>query len=312
MDEGFGAAAILNQASRFAVPFFFAMSGYFWGSKFTESSSALTQCLKPSRRILLTFSAWSIIYLLPIDFSDYHNACISNLTKEIYWKILDVTSNPMTLLLHGTKNHLWFLSSLLCSLVITAFFIRIELPRTLAALSVVLFITGLMGKAYAGTSLGFNSYLNFRDGPFFSLIFFTSGYFLQRSPRKIELLSMGLPLAAAGACLHFAEVAHLHEATQAGIGQDYVAGTYFFGMGFALMALNKLSAYKFPLLANIGPSTFGIFLTHFIFIDLFKPIDHRLSGQIVWEITQPVLVFLFSLSLTNLLMRSRSTKWLVT
>ena len=52
--------------------------------------------------------------------------------------------------------------------------------------------------------------------------------------------SMGLPLTLFGASLHFAEVAYLHEATQARIGQDYVAGTYFFGMGVALMALNNL------------------------------------------------------------------------
>ena len=311
-DEHLGVAAILNQASRFAVPFFFAMSGYFWGSKLTESSSALTQCLMPSRRILLTFFAWSIIYLAPTDPSVYQNTDLTGLIKGIYWRILGFTASPMTLLLQGSKNHLWFLASLLCSLFITALLIRIELPRLLAILSIALFVTGLIGKAYADTSIGISSDFNFRNGPFFSLIFFASGYFLQRSPRKIEFFSMGLPLTLFGASLHFAEVAYLHEATQARIGQDYVAGTYFFGMGVALMALNNASTSNLYFLPKLGPSTFGIFLTHFIFIDLLQPIDRHFSGQIGWEITQPVWVFLLSLILTNSLMRSKYTKWLVT
>lgn len=171
LDEDFGVAAILNQASRFAVPFFFAMSGYFWGSKLTESSSALTQCLRPSRRILLTFFAWSIIYLAPTDPSAYQSTDLTGFIKGIYWRILSFTANPMALLLQGSKNHLWFLASLLCSLAITALLIRIELPRILAILSISLFITGLIGKAYADTSIGIKSDFNFRNGPFFSLIF---------------------------------------------------------------------------------------------------------------------------------------------
>ena len=185
-DEHLGVAAILNQASRFAVPFFFAMSGYFWGSKLTESSSALTQCLRPSRRILLTFFAWSVIYLAPTDLSAYQSTDLTGLIKGIYWRILGFTSNPMALLLQGSKNHLWFLASLLCSLVITALLIRIELPRLLAILSIALFVTGLIGKAYADTSIGISSDFNFRNGPFFSLIFFASGYFLQKTLEKLN------------------------------------------------------------------------------------------------------------------------------
>lgn len=78
------------------------------------------------------------------------------------------------------------------------------------------------------------------------------------------------------------------------------------------MALNNASTSNLYFLPKLGPSTFGIFLTHFIFIDLLQPIDRRFSGQIGWEIAQPVLVFLLSLSLTNSLMRSKHTKWLVT
>ena len=70
-------------------------------------------------------------------------------------------------------------------------------------------------QSLPGHPAGLHVTFNFRDGPFFSLIFFVTGYFLHK--------------------------------------RDYVAGTYFFGVGVALIALSDSPWLPSPRLAAIGP-----------------------------------------------------------
>ena len=67
------AAIIINQVARFAVPFFFILSGYFWALKFSNDSMVIQPTLKVIKRIALIFIAWSLIYSLPLNLSGTFN-----------------------------------------------------------------------------------------------------------------------------------------------------------------------------------------------------------------------------------------------
>lgn len=71
----------------------------------------------------------------------------------------------------------WFLASLLCCLAISAVLVNRKMVGVLVALSLLLFLVGLAGKAYADTPIGFHVGFNFRNGPFFGLIFLFQAIF---------------------------------------------------------------------------------------------------------------------------------------
>jgi surface polysaccharide O-acyltransferase-like enzyme len=63
---------IANQAARFAVPYFFIISGYFWGKKIIAGADILQTSIKFVKRVLIVFLAWSFIYILTYDiFGDF-------------------------------------------------------------------------------------------------------------------------------------------------------------------------------------------------------------------------------------------------
>ena len=47
-----------------------------------------------------------------------------------------------------------------------------------------------------------------------------------------------------------------------------------------------------------------------VFIDIFAPVD-RATQHVLWELGQPLLVYLAALGLTLLMNRSRYTRWMV-
>lgn len=215
--------------------------------------------------------------------------------------------------MQGACIHLWFLSGLLCSLSISAFFIRLRRVRILVAMALALYATGLAGMAYGDSPIGFHANFNFRNGPFFALIFFVTGYLLERGKAPCpSWFPIGLSVAIIGAALHFSELLLLHGNWRTSMVQDYVVGTYFFGVGVAVMALSNDKMLAFPHTASIGPLVPGMYASHYIFVYLLEPVNRNLSGNKAWTVSYPVVVFLFSCLLAFTMSRSASTKRLVT
>jgi len=53
---------LIKQAARFAVPYFFIISGYFFGRKLSEKRvSPVSLCAQSVKRILLIYVAWLVI-----------------------------------------------------------------------------------------------------------------------------------------------------------------------------------------------------------------------------------------------------------
>jgi len=230
---------LINQLSRFAVPFFFIISGYFWGLKVRKGDDPISSGLVMGKRISILFLVWCFIYLLPLNFGSISEYGVLGPIKVVYWNISNLINEPVPLLIEGTKVHLWFLVGLLFALSISALLIKNEQTKLLIILSVLLYMFGILAKAYSNTPIGLNIDFNTRNGPFFSCILFVTGYLLSGKLINEKWLYSGLMVFLLGTVLHFSEIYILWAFFETSPRQDYVIGTYFMGTGIAMMALSN-------------------------------------------------------------------------
>jgi surface polysaccharide O-acyltransferase-like enzyme len=302
---------LLDQLARFAVPFFFVISGFFWASKIKSGSQIADSTKKMAKKIATIFLAWSIIYLLPTNLSDSFQYGGLGPFEIIYWNITKLIDHPMRSAMEGAKVHLWFLVALLFCLVICAIFLTRAMKKSLIVLSIVLYSIGLLGKAYADSPIGFHSEFNFRNGPFFGLVFFVTGYVLSESKERKSWLIIGLVLTVFGTLMHFTELFVLRSMWGTTMIQDYVIGTYFMGVGVAMIALSNPTFLGTNQFSKIGPLVLGIYAVHFVFVDLLRPFDAGLKGVTAWGFGYPFGVFVLSLASTYALSRFTITKSIV-
>lgn len=302
---------LLNQLARFAVPFFFVISGYFWASKINAGGPIFYSTKKMAKKVSTIFLVWSAIYLLPINLVEAFQYGMLGPIKVTYWNVAALFNHPIRTAMEGGKVHLWFLVSLLFCLIFCAILVAKEMEKSLIRLSVVLYAIGLLGKAYADSPIGFRSEFNFRDGPFFGLVFFVTGYKLSQSRERGSWLILGLSLAIFGTLMHFAEIFMLQSLWGTTIIQDYVIGTYFMGVGVALISLSNPRFLRCDQLSNIAPLVLGIYAIHFIFVDLLRPVGAGSIGVIWWGFGYPIAVFILSLASTYAMSRFSLTRPIV-
>jgi surface polysaccharide O-acyltransferase-like enzyme len=305
-------ATVINQAARFAVPFFYVASGYYWARKVGEVGQVVGPTLQMVRRLGFLWLAWSAIYLLPFNIVDaLHHGALGPL-KVMYWHLTQALDKPLIAVLEGTRPHLWFLVGLMFSVSMCAFALHHDLRRGLVVVAAALYAIGLAGTAYSSASFGFRIDSSFRNGHLFAPAFFVTGFFLQGRESTAGWLRAGLLLTGAGLLLHFLEVLALHGHWGTPLAHDYVAGTYPLGVGVALMALSGARPPGLRAFAAIGPSVLGIYTSHVMFVEMLQPVDRRFTGAPAWEVAYVVVVFLLSWLLTRLLSRHPWASRLVT
>jgi surface polysaccharide O-acyltransferase-like enzyme len=295
----FDARTVCDQLERFAVPLFFMLSGYFWAGRCQDHAACWTAGVALARRVLVLFVAWSAIYFLIT-------------VAAVGWQAAILPLPGLaTLLLQGTKAHLWFLPALALAALVSAALLARGRERTLLVLALALYALGLAGKAYADTPIGFHTHVNLRNGLCFSLIMFATGVRLRRLGPRPVWRRIGPALALGGLALQLAEVTWLHARWGTNMAQDFVLGTYFYGLGITMLALSDPAPLRFPRLAGLGPLVLGIYASHFLFVDLLARPDAPLRAVPGWDIIVVVLVFALSLALTGLLWRFAPTRRLV-
>ncbi|TAA46754.1 acyltransferase [Corallincola spongiicola] len=301
---------ILNQISRFAVPFFFIISGYFWGAKIRNGSDPVLTTRNMAKRILLIYLAWCFIYILPVNISSIYEHGILGPLKLSYWKIRDLTQDPMTLLVQGTKIHLWFLFGMLCALALSAFLIINKNTKILFVLALSMYFFGVLARSYSNTPIGIDIDFNTRNGPFFSTLPFVTGYFLSGINARHRWAFYGLFLFILGSMLHFFEAYFLWKSYNTPPTQDYMFGTFFMGLGVAVSALSNHPGLKSKTFSDIGKMTLGIYAVHFIFIDLLTPLD-KVLDSVFWEVGYLIVVIYLSILAAKLLSKYKLTNRIV-
>ena len=301
---------LINQLSRFAVPFFFVISGYYWGRGADAAPQYWDYAWQRAKRLIIVLLIWSVVYLLPYNVWGFGDHGWAGPVKLAYWHALDVFSHPIDVFFGGTKVQLWYLVALIWATLLCGFFLQMGWRRWLPFAAVGLYVTGVFAKAYKLTPLGLSLPFDSVYGPLFSTILFATGYWLSRQAVGPTWFKRGLIIYLLGLLIHFSEIWVLKERFNTYPIHDYVFGTYLLGVGVAIMALSKSISIEWKWLPTVGSYTLGVYLSHFIFVDLFAPINRQLNNP-VWEIGEVLLVYVCSLALTMLLMRNRFTKKMV-
>ena len=287
---------IINQLARFAVPFFFVVSGYFWGAAIRIDNEVIPHSIKLVKKIATIFLFWCVIYL-PLYNSTFKGQGLLDLVKAVFWgvhwHIRTLIQHPVVLLMAGTKGHLWFLIGLIFAVGISAIFIYQKWLKSLIIFSIALYITGVLAGAYSNTPIGIASEFNTRNGPFFSTLLFVSGYFISSLPITTRWLRYGFLVFCLGCIVHFSELYVLWRVYGISPLQNYVFGTYFMGVGVAMMALSNHQALQSQFLGNIGQMTLGIYAIHYIYVDLLTVIDQKIHS-LIWEIGYVLIVLVLS------------------
>lgn len=292
----FSLGIVLDQFSRFAVPFFFIISGYFWSNGFDNlklSTTIYEKSMLQIRRIALIFFSWSIIYLLPYNFASIYQQGITGPLKQAYWALNSALNNPLATLFQGTKEHLWYLMSLISCILISTIFIARYRLREAVYLSVALYIFGVLAKAYSDTPIGINVEFNTRNGPFFGLPFFLTGHILARTKINSTWTKGGVLFIILGYALHFTELHFLNKYYGTSPIQDYVFGTYFIGLGWAILALSNTRLLTNPITNELGKYTLGIYVIHHIFIINLNPIRYYYNFPL-WDILFTLIILTLS------------------
>lgn len=305
--------AIINQIARFAVPFFFVISGYFYGTKVNSGSPPLALSLKTARRLILLFLAWSATYLL-MPSSLYNvikfgkKAWFAGFDKKLDKFVLD---EPLTFLFRGGSHHLWFFISLMCAVVLTGILLHLKWKKSLILISVMLYLIGIFAASYSATPLGIDISFNTRNGPFFSTLFFVSGYFLSQQTPSPEWLKKGLFLMVLGYAIQFSEIFYLYSKYQIPLtSHEYVFGTFLVGLGAATIALSNHPSLHIHTLSRVGIYTLGIYAVHRIFVDWLRRFDNQLDSPL-WEIGYIFIVLILSIVSVTLLAKIKPLKKLL-
>ena len=306
----FDPGLVLDQLARFAVPFFFVVSGYFWSAKIERQGEVFQLSFAMCRRIAQIFIFWTGVYIVERALRKI-GSIYSSFPGAIVQDILYLAARPITTAMEGSKSHLWFLPALLSCVAIAAAFVMRRWERALLGFAIVLFAIGLCGAAYSASPLGFTKNFNFRNGPFFGLLFFVMGRRLFHAGPRPSWLGIGAVLVVLGTVVQFAELALIHHYWGTTLVQNFVIGTGFTGLGMSMMALSNDTRLRCEKAARIGPLVLGIYASHHLFVDVIGE-RHQWTGWYVFnEGLYVLVVFALAVLTTYVLSRNRVTRQFV-
>lgn len=252
-----------NQLTRFAVPFFFILSGYLIQPKLSTSPfNTLKHYSSPLIKIWLV---WSLL-CLAMPFNWQRVATDGYLAERTgYWNWL--TQNPLNALMEGGMVHLWFIPALVIAVAITAIIIHFNKSSLLIPVAVILYAYGVMGGSYQTLTEVWTPFFT-RNGPFFSTLMVVIGFELRR--RNISLSSTkSLLLLIVGLIIHFSEAYWLTKFDIPFNLHDFLIGTPLIGIGLFLFLLSKPNLGNHPITFKLSKHVLGIYVCHLLFIVVF-------------------------------------------
>ncbi|WP_407333338.1 acyltransferase [Enterovibrio sp. 27052020O] len=297
---------VINQLSRFAVPFFFLLTGYFTQPKLTQHpSETFAHYAKPLVTIWL---AWSAIYLLiPFRF-DVAMTEGYLADRAGYWNYL--LESPLNTLFEGGMVHLWYIPGLLSALGIMALLIRFKQQSLMVPLALGLYIWGLGAGSYQPIMEG-DAPIFTRNGPFFSLLMVVAGFELRR--RNIRFSSkVSLAMFLGGLSLILLEGAFLSQYDVWMATHDFLLGTPIMAMGIFSLLLNHPTWGNSPMTLALSQRVLGVYVAHFVvMIVLFNFLGAFAIEGLLKDLLLAPLTIALSFGLVFLLEKLPFTRFLV-
>jgi surface polysaccharide O-acyltransferase-like enzyme len=260
----FDLGVILNQISRFAVPVFFMIGGFFLSKKENLQPAAFSIMI--TKRILPAFLFWLVLY---------NTILFSGSRQAINAKFVAMLATG------GLGYHLWFLPAFCICMILTVFLRRFMRWRGIFATGCVLYLLGLAIGSYSGliSSLpeehaGMRLAIA-RGGPFYGTIFVILGLWLGAGHWRIGMRSsVLLYLAGLVSSLTEAYLLATHHFMLFG-NNDFLIGTLLMGFGAFSIALNLPNRGNIVReIGRFGSYTMGIYAVHLIVLIALKSLLH--------------------------------------
>ena len=291
---------IVDQAARFAVPFFFITSGYFLAAKLMKQDTPKAY-LQYVKKILILYLAWSAIYFLDPPLR-------GNLLMVYQYRLYEFIQQPWEeIWFVGISGHFWFFISLMLT-VLTFMLFRLSRLSYFLLLAGGLYLVGVLAKAYQLTPIGLDLGINTRNFIFFSSLPFALGVMMRTRSWKVRP-SAALLITGVGVALHFTEAWFLRTYYATDM-QDYGFSTVLMGVGAFLLAKQGFSSLETHRLAQLGKLTLGVYAVHILVAQRL----HLLYVEPLvpyWMVVWPVLVLVLSLLFTEIFRRVRGLREIV-
>ena len=297
---------IVTQAARFAVPFFFVGSGFFYAQRIHNGVSPKQALKKSMKRLVPVYFFWSLLYFFNPPIETIFRVGVDVVYRD---RLIQLFSNFQNAILVGPGSHLWFFVSLILAIITFHLLAGYRKRKIIITLAIFLYIVGVMGKAYILTPIGLNLHINTRNFIFFSMLPFTLGYYLYRTEGKWKSFYFGLLLWVGGTILHFSEIVMLQKVYgMPMIRQNYVFSTVIMGIGAFVVGRSNLSFLKWRFSVKLGTLSLGIYAGHILIACRLHLIKKFITSDFVWMIIAPLLVFVSAAFLSYLLSKISFTK----
>lgn len=282
---------ILDNFSRFAVPFFFTASGYFFGKKMNNTRDSIRAFTRSIIKLLKLYLCWLFFYMvIDVLMISLGNG---NPTRELEVYIHHFTFLDLVYYGKGTSGYqLWFLTALIWSFVILFVFYKVKKIKLLLLISILLNLIGLFGQSY---SVFYALPMITRDSLFIGLFYTTLGFFfafnesLKRTigkSVKIQLLIIF--------CLFTIQVfeGYILEKVLLSAHGEYFLTTIFLTFVLFCFALNNHHLGKSLFITEIGGRSLGIYVVHVFYIEIY---DLILSHLHMADLANSLIIKLFKL-----------------
>ncbi|PKG40997.1 acyltransferase [Psychromonas sp. Urea-02u-13] len=285
---------LANQLSRFAVPFFFIVTGFLIQPKLHQHP--LATLINYVRPLLTIWLVWSVITLLiPSNFRLL--ASVGYIAERTeYWQFLWQT--PLNSFLEGGLVHLWFLPALIIAVTLIACLEKLNALKALLPLALILYLYGVLAGCYAILTELPSPFLT-RNGPFLSLLMVTIGYFIRQYQYNLKL-SLILVLFSIGLLGHLSEDywLSLHDVTFN--THDFLFFTPLWATAIFFLCLRFPTVGDTPLVHALSKHILGVYVAHLSIMIVFYNLVglYQISGY-----TKDVIIFFGTLISTLLFVK---------
>ncbi|UFH56350.1 acyltransferase [Spirosoma sp. KNUC1025] len=274
--------ALIKLGCRWAVPFFFLVSGYFYQIRFAKDPAAAFK--KNTLRLLKIYLITCVVYL------------------PLAYKETGVFFKP-AYLYNGTYGPLWFLPSMILGFVVLYLLHLLRLSqKAMLAVSLLFMAFVLLKDSYANLIPGFSALPNHHKRIFISIPFLFFGMCIQQQKswflQHINWLG-GAALIVAGYFLQVAEAYMLQSLKQYPLwGHQFLIGTGLIAFGvFAVVLTVHSGASKLSRWGELY--SLMIYLYHPLIIACLISLQSSAGFTTSWPLVMVCVVFGVTLLVVN-------------
>ncbi len=295
----------LNTLARFAIPFFFVLSGYLFGRAVARHGPG-EAARRVLTRVVPIYFVWSAVFAVLPRIKHFKKF---GYTEAIRLKTVgSFEAAPWDFLFSGPGTHLWYLVALALSVVIAFLFMRFGALRLLLVVTGLCYAAGLLGGLYHATPLGIDLFMNAKLGPFGGPFLFALG--LWQSGRTIEKGGGCGLLIVVGMLSILAEMTTMR--LRFGAPQsDFYLGSVLVAVGLLRFVVSRPNWAQDTALERWGAFSLGVYVAHPMFLRIPRLMEIQFDSAL-WQLGHPVLIFAATLAFCVMVGRVPSLRRFVT